>query len=173
MKKLPILLISTLAAGAAWGGVAPAAAQAPTLERAQPVQVTRTTTPRRDRFRPYTFTTTGRIVPPANYCAPGQSPAGASCVPIVCPPGATNVAYCTVPGLGVICSGSVTVRVQKRGITISGRVVGVRPDCTYRSRVTFRSRLPTRIGRLSFRARFQGNVVLEPKSSSTGTVLAG
>lgn len=89
----------------AWGGVAPAAAQGPSFTRADPVQVTRSTTPVRDRFRPYTFTTTGRVVAPAGYCAPGQSPVGSSCVPILCPPGVTNIAYCFVPGLAVICSG--------------------------------------------------------------------
>jgi len=67
----------------------------------------------------------------------------------------------------------VTVRFQKLTTTVSSRNVRVRPDCTYQSRVTFRSRLPTRRGVLKVRARFQGNPVLQPKNSSTKKARAG
>jgi hypothetical protein len=39
--------------------------------------------------------------------------------------------------------------------------------------VTFHTRLRTRIGTLSFRARFQGNPVLTPRNSATRLVRAG
>ncbi len=145
------------------------------IVRAEPVQVTNTTLPRRDRFRPYTFTTTGRVIPPTRYCNPGENPGTgtANCVPILCPPGVTDIRYCLRPGRSVICTGTVTVRVQKRGTTISSRNVLVNPDCTYRSRVTFRTRLRSRTGFLSFRARFGGNAVLLPRNSSTRTARAG
>jgi len=176
--KRSLILTAILALVALAVSAVPAAAQAPTaptFARGVPEQVTRTTTPARDRTRPYTFTTSGRIVPPANYCAPGQTPLppAANCIPVLCPPGATDIAYCFVPGRAIICSGLVNVRFQKRGTTVSSRNVQVRPDCSYRSRVTFRTRLLTRIGVLSPRARFQGNLVLRPKTSTTGRVRAG
>jgi len=141
-------------------------------------QVTSTTTPRRDRLRPYTFTTRGRIVPPPKYCAPGMSPTpgAGNCVPILCPAGAMSVAGCqffSQPPRSVICSGVVTVRFQKRGTTISSRNVSVRSDCTYRSRVSFRTKLKARLGSLRVRSRFQGNGVLSPRSSATRIVRAG
>jgi hypothetical protein len=153
----------------------PGVAQSPTIVRGTPVRVTSNTTPKRDHYRPYTFTTTGRIVPPVRYCAPNTNPTpgAGNCLPVVCPPGATDIRYCLLPGRAVICAGVVTVRYQKRGTTISSRNVGVRPDCTYRSRVSFRTRLRTRVGNLSVRSRFQGNAVLMPRNSSRKTVRAG
>jgi len=95
----------------------------------------------------------------------------------MCLPGATDPKYCVSPGVPKICAGSVQVRVQKKGTTISARKVTLnarkvtlKPDCTYRSRVGFRSNLRTRNGVLSFRARFQGNALLLPKSSATVTM---
>ena len=145
------------------------------IARATPLQVTLTVTPRRDRTLPYTFTSRGRIVPPSRYCAPGVVPGtgAANCIPILCPPGTTDIRYCLIPGRRIICSGFVTLRVQKRQVTISSRIVSVRPDCTYQSRVTFRTRLRTRIGTLSFRARFGGNPVLNPRNSITRLGRAG
>lgn len=147
----------------------------PNALRALPTQVTATTTPRRDRFRPYTFTTRGRLIPPPRYCTPGQTPGSgvSNCVPAMCPPGVIDPRYCLFPAANVICSGRVTVRFQKRTTTISSRNVGVRPDCTYRSRVSFRLLIATRRGSLRVRARFQGNAVLLPRSSSTKIVRAG
>ncbi len=152
----------------------PGTAQTPTLVRGS-VSITSSTTPKRDRTRPYTFTTTGRIVPPGRYCAANTNPTpgAGNCVPVICPPGATDIRYCALPSRAVICSGQVNVRYQKRGTTISSRNVTVRSDCTYRSRVTFHTRLPTRVGILSVRARFQGNQVLQPRNASTKHVRAG
>jgi hypothetical protein len=145
----------------------------PTIVRANPLQVTLTVTPRRDRTRPFTFTSTGRVRVPTRLCNPGESPITGRCIPILCPPGATDINYCLRPGIGVICSGIVTVRFQKRTTTISSRNVFLRRDCTYRSRVTFRTRLITRVGNFRVRARFQGNVVLNPRTSRTRVVRAG
>jgi len=138
-------------------------------------KVTITVTPARERFKPYTFTIKGRIVPPPKLCAPGVVPnPGGNCVPIRCPPGATNPAYCVRPGLGVICSGKVNVRFQKNGNTTSSRNATLKPDCTYRSRVTFTGKpVATRTGRFKVRARFQGNSFLQPRTSPTRIVRAG
>lgn len=175
--KRSLILTLALALAAALVSLPSAGAQTTdeSIARAIPDAVTAKTTPRRDRTRPYRFTTRGRIVPPPRFCAPGTSPGTgtANCVPIVCPPGVTDVRYCIVPGRNVICSGKVNIRFQKRSTTISSRNVTVRPDCTYRSRVTIRLRLLTRRGNLRVRARFQGNVVLAPRSSSKKTVRAG
>ena len=147
----------------------------PSIVRGTPLQVTASTTPRRDRFRPYTYTTTGRVVPPSRYCTPGTNPGpgAANCIPILCPAGVTDLRYCLQPGRPTICSGTVTVRFQRRTTTISARNVALRPDCTYRSRVTFRLPFSARRGVLRVRARFGGNVVLEPRNSSTHTVRNG
>lgn len=138
------------------------------------LRVTSTTSPRRDRIQPYTFTTSGRVSPPPRYCAPGvvTSTAEGKCIPIVCPPGVTNQMFCLLPSRSAICSGTVTVRFKKgTTTTISSRNVTLRPDCTYRSRVTFRTR-STR-GTLRVYTRFNGNKVLLSKSASTHTVRAG
>jgi hypothetical protein len=151
-------------------------AQSTAFTRADPVQVTATTTPRRDRFRPYTFTTRGSVIPPSTYCAPGVDPrpGAGNCIPILCPPGATDPRYCLLPSRSaIICAGIVTVRFQKGSATISARNVFLRPDCTYASRVSFRTRARTRRGAFKVKALFQGNLVLNPKNSSTQTVLAG
>lgn len=153
----------------------PGNAQAPLIVRGFAQVVTAKTTPKRDRVRPHTFTTTGRVVPAPRYCDPGVNPipGAGNCIPILCPPGVLDVRYCLRPGRSVICSGVVTVRFQRVTTTISSRNVGVRPDCTYRSRVTFRLRLPTRRGVFRVRARFQGNPVMQPRNSATHTVRAG
>ncbi len=144
--------------------------------RAATQQVTSNTTPQRDRSRPYTFTTTGRVVPPPP-CAPGVFPTvpGGNCVPAICPPGATNPAYCVQVPRVLLCTGKVTVRFKKAGgpYTISARSVGLRPDCTFRSRVSFRTRNPLRRGTLRVYTRFEGNPFLLPKNGPTRTVRAG
>lgn len=146
----------------------------PTIKRGYPVLVTSSTTPLRDRTLPYTFTTSGRIVPPGRYCSPGvdPTPGTGNCVPILCPPGATHPSYCIRPGRSVICAGIVNVRVQNHGITISSHDVPSRA-CTYSSTVTFRTRLVTLIGPLTVRVRFHGSVFLQPQNASDHTVRAG
>ena len=135
-----------------------ASAQTGGVQRVQPT-ITSTTTPARDRTRPYTFTTTGRVVPPP--------------IPPLCPPGATDPSYCFAVPPALVCSGIVSVRFQRGTATISTRLVLLRPDCTYRSQVSFRSRNRLRRGTFRVRARFQGNFFLLPANSSTHTVRAG
>ncbi|HVF77264.1 MAG TPA: hypothetical protein VNA28_03115 [Solirubrobacteraceae bacterium] len=172
MKRLLTLAALSLAAVPLLSS--PAVAQTSTAIRGATEKVTATTTPARDRSRPYVFTTRGRIVPPAGHCAFGVLPtAEANCLPIVCPPGATAAQYCQLPGPSAFCRGDVTIRYQKFGTTISSRVFELRPDCTYRGSVTFKSRLRTRIGRLTVMVRFQGNQLLRPRASSTQDVRAG
>lgn len=173
-RSLALMLVLSLAATLLYVFSASAQTGA-TVVRGTPLQVTNTTTPRRDRTLPYTFTTTGRVIPPPRYCTPGQTPGrrAANCIPVLCPAGVTDPRYCVFPGRGVICSGSVTVRVQKRGTTISSPTVALRPDCTFISTVTFRTRLRTRTGILSFQARFAGNSVMLPKNSATKSARAG
>ena len=144
---------------------APAIASAPATASSNPYpfraatrRVTAKTTPNKEIFRPYTFTTTGRVVPPP-YCTAGAAPkaAGGSCV-------ALKVARCT---------GVVTVRFKKRTYTISSRNVGLRSDCTYRSKVALRTPNPLRRGTLSVSVRFQGNTVLLPRVASVHSVRSG
>lgn len=177
MKRLLVLTATTsLAAVALFSSQSSAQTSSAAAVRGFTERVTASVTPRRDRFRPYTFRTRGRVVPPGRFCAAGVNPIAGStgnCIPLVCPPGATNAAYCMRPGMGVICSGKVNVRVQKRTTTISSRNVNVRSDCSYRSTVSFRTLVKVRRGALRVRARFQGNTVLRPKTSPTRTVRAG
>lgn len=144
----------------------------PPFARVRPLQVTAKTTPRRDRTRPYTFTTKGTIVPPREYCGATASGAG-PCIGIMCPPGVSDTRFCVRPSRSMICSGVVVVRVKKQSRTVSSRQVHVKADCTFRSRVTIRTRTLPRGGILRIRARFQGNAVLLPRNSSTTSVRAG
>ena len=172
MKRL--LMLAALSPAAVLMFASPGTAQAPG-DRAFTDRVTLSVTPTRDRTRPYTFRARGRIVPPGRFCNFGQRPirGAGNCVPIVCPPGARDASYCVRPGLGVICSGKVAVRYQKLGTTISNRLATVRSDCSYRQRVTFRTRLRLRRGSFTVRARFQGNAVLLPRNAPIRRVRAG
>jgi hypothetical protein len=176
VKRL-LVLVAALPMVAALLVPASAGAQAQlvSITRANPRQVTISTTPRRDRFLPFRFTTTGRVIPPTRFCNPGEIPGtGArSCIQVLCPPGQTDIRYCLIPGRGVVCTGNVNVRVQKKSTTISSRIVNLRPNCTYRSQVTFSTLLRTRTGTLSFRSRFGGNAVMLPRNSRTIKVRAG
>ena len=181
-----VFLVTTLASG-----------QSSVPIRAKAKQVTAKTTPKRDRTRPYTFRTSGRVVPPP-FCAAGVVPtvAGGNCValPIICPPGTSNPSYCqrppvcppgTAPGQycvnpspNLMCAGGrVSVKFQKLAgsgrPTISNRRVPVRSDCSYRSSVTFRTRNPFRRGRFIVLVRFEGSAFLLPRSAPRQTVRAG
>lgn len=98
------------------------------------------TTPRRDRRRPFRFTTSGKLTLP-----PALSPA-------------------------LACNGRVSVTVKTGGNTISTRRVRLSRACTYRSRVTFRvpRRLVRR--RLTVTARFGGNAIVGPVSATGHTI---
>ena len=91
--------------------------------------------PRRDFTAPFTFRTTGRIIPPTGMSA--QEACGTG--------------------------GLVSVQVKRTsGLTISTRRTTLRPDCSFRSSVTFQnaSRFFT-ARRLKFTVRFTGNERLE------------
>jgi hypothetical protein len=165
-----LLALTSLSLAAVFMVTSPASGQnAPVRVPTQ--EATSSTTPQRDRTRPYTFTTTGRAVPPP-YCAVGAPQNAGNCVPLLCAPGVTNTAYCVPPPIVLLCSGNVTVRFRRGASTISTRSVEVQPDCTYRSRVTFRSRtLVSTTLRVS--VRFEGNDFLFPESAPTQTVRVG
>lgn len=171
MKRL--LALTSLSLAAVFMVTSPADGQT-AAPRASTENVTATTTPQRARTRPYTFTTRGTVVAPPN-CAAG-TPSDGTCVPFLCPFGVTDPAYCVAPPVAILCSGSVSVTfkilIADSSITISSRNVDLAPDCTYRSRVRFRSRTRRR-ATLQVFVRFEGNDLLLPRSAATDTVRIG
>jgi hypothetical protein len=119
--------------------------------------VTSATTPRRDRARPYRFTTTGRVA------APPACPAGAAL--------ALGAGTCLARPARP-CTGTVTVRFKRRNATISTRRVRLRSDCRYRyrSRVTLNARGRRRLGTLRVLVRYGGNAVLAPRAAAVSRV---
>lgn len=117
--------------------------------------VTSATTPRRDRTRPYTFTTRGRIVaPPRCRSSASEAFTAGTCLPHT-----------------VKCTGRVIITFKTRGRhgrTIARRAARLRSNCTYTSRVTVRVR-----GTLRVLTRFAGNPSLAPKAATTYTVRTG
>ncbi len=143
--------------------------------RAQTRRVTAKTTPKHDRTKLYTFTTTGRVIPPV-YCGPTAVPSivGSACVLPICPVGSIDPSDCTRPAQKLLCAtGKLTVRLIRIAYTVSTRTVGLRPDCTYRTRVSLKSSSPFRRGALTVRVRFEGNPFLLPKQASSQIVRAG
>jgi len=125
--------------------------------RAAPRRVTSRTTPRHERLRPFTFTTTGTIVPPP-FCAPG--------IVIRASGGPCSAA-------GVRCHGIVTVQIKKGRQTLTSRLARVKPGCSYRSRTVLPIPTPRRPLALRVVARFEGNAVLLPKYAAAHTVRVG
>jgi len=155
--------------------VAPGRASQRVPNRAQTRKVTAKTTPKRDRTKLYTFTTTGRVQPPP-YCAPTANPrsVGADCVLPICPADSIDPADCAQPSRALLCStGKMTIRFVRIAYTVSSRSVGIRRDCTYRSRVSFKSSIPIRKGALTVQVRFEGNSFLLPKRAPRHIVRAG
>jgi hypothetical protein len=173
VKRLAVLSSATLIA--ALGIVTLAGSQEVPI-RAATKSVSSSTTPKRDRTRPFTFTTTGRVTPPP-FCAPGVQPttAGGGCVPLICPAAPADNGYCVPPPASALCAGKVTVRFKKipGPYTISSRSVALKSDCTFRSSVTFRKRNAQRQGTMKVLTRFEGNTFLLPKNARTHLVLAG
>jgi hypothetical protein len=112
------------------------------VSRFTPAFVSASTAPRRDRRRPFRFTTSGRVRLPS---------------------GLTRAQACG--------SGDVAVVVKAARKTISTRRVQLSRTCSYRSRVTFRprNRFP-RNRRLTVRVRFLGNAVLGPRRAEAVAV---
>ncbi|HEX8104537.1 MAG TPA: hypothetical protein VF533_18110 [Solirubrobacteraceae bacterium] len=99
---------------------------------------------KRDRHRPFKFRFAGSLAAPA-----GIPPAEA-------------------------CQGQVSVIVKRGRKTISSRRRSVAADCSWSSKVSFRSRGRVgRNGRLKVKVRFLGNDVLTPKSAKSFRVRAG
>jgi hypothetical protein len=97
-------------------------------------------TPRRDSTAPFGFTTRGKLTLPAGV----------------------------TPALG--CNGKVTVTFKAGTRTISTRRANLRSDCSYRSKVTFRSLPRLRPSRLRVRVSFGGNAVLGTKQAARHSV---
>jgi hypothetical protein len=172
VKRFAVLTSVTLLSALAFGAWASAQS---VPNRATTKSVTSSTTPKRDRTRPYTFTTTGKVTPPP-FCAAGDPGSAAGpCVPLLCPESPAAYSYCIPPPNSALCRGAVTVRFRKAAgtYTISSRRVFLKPDCSYRSQVSFRTTNPLRRGTLTVRARFEGNVLLLPRNAPTHTVRAG
>src|SRR3712207_6785973 len=106
--------------------------------------LTAKTTPKRDKKRPYRYTTSGQIT---------------------LPPGVTAAEACASGG-----SVNVEIRAGKLRLPLVGLV---QPDCTYKSSIAFPSRRPLGRGRLTVTTRFEGNDVLGPARAKTEKVRAG
>jgi hypothetical protein len=171
-RALPALAIAAVAMM-----MFPASGSTQAQQRATVDAIDAETTPKRDRSRPYSFTTSGKVTPPPRFCAAGGNPGqgGQNCIPVQCPPGQANKGgeYCFQPPRSSVCSGTVTVRFQKNSSTISSRNVQLREDCTYSSQVSFSTRNRNRRGTFNVRVRFQGNSYMQPRSSGTHSVRAG
>ncbi len=114
------------------------------VDRFAPRSVSAATTPSRDRSLPYRFRTRGRVVLPAAV---------------------TRTQGCRT---GVV---AVTFKVASK--TISNRRATLRRDCTYVSRVTFRSSSRLDRSRLRVSVRFLGNAVLKARSATRDAVRVG
>ena len=119
-----------------------AAVRTVTVDRFLPRSLSAKTTPRTDRRRPFRFTTSGVLRLPA---------------------GVTRKQACV--------GGEVALQIKAVRKTISTRRVALSKTCSYRSRVTFRSRnrFP-KTGKLTVRVRFLGNAVLAPRRATSVTL---
>ena len=114
-----------------------------TVQRFDP-KLTARTTPRRDRKRPYRYTTTGSLLLPA---------------------GVTPEQACTTGG-----SVSIEFRVGKLRLP---QTAPLRPDCSFRTSIAFPSRRSLGNGRIAVSAKFGGNVVLGTAKAPSQKVRAG
>lgn len=122
--------------------------------------------PKRDKKKPYKFKTKGSVNFPKKFCAP-NAPAP-DCIPLICPPGTSNPAYCTKPTAAKVCTGKVKITFKKGKKTLSSKSVSLKPNCKYSSKTTIKKH-----GKLKVKARFGGNTILAPSSASTKKVRAG
>jgi hypothetical protein len=123
----------------------------------------------------YTYTTTGSITPPSQYCLPGT----------------TAAAYCVTLTPSAVCTGRVSLTVKlsrdkllsRSNKTIKRTSGRLRSNCTFSIKTGFpkkyfTSKHPygahasgTKV-KVSFAVRYLGNVVLSAKSARTQTVTA-
>lgn len=153
MRRIAVLLAALVALL-----VIAAPALSATDTRTAPAGLSAKTTPGRDRTKPFTFTTIGKLRKP-------PSPV------ITCPPGAAPPSpYCTPASNAQQCSGKVAVQFKAGAKTISTRRVPVTSACAYKSKVTFSiaSRLHPKT--LKVVVRFLGNDVFKPKAAPTTSV---
>ena len=107
-------------------------------------KLTARTTPKRDRRRPYRYTTTGSVLLPA-----GVTPAQA-------------------------CSGGGSVAIEFRvGKLRLPQTATLRPDCSFRTSIAFPSRRSLGNGRIAISAKFGGNTVLGTAKAPSQKVRAG
>ncbi len=107
-------------------------------------RLTASTTPKRDRKRPYRFTTSGSVLLPA---------------------GVTPEQACTAGG-----SVSIEFRVGKLRLP---QTATLRSDCTFRTSIAFPTRRSLGNGRLAVKAKFGGNPVLSAAAAKSMKVRAG
>ena len=107
-------------------------------------KLTARTTPKRDRRRPYRYTTTGSVLLPT-----GVTPAQA-------------------------CSGGGSVAIEFRvGKLRLPQTATLRPDCSFRTSIAFPSRRSLGNGRIAISAKFGGNTVLGTAKAPSQKVRAG
>ena len=107
-------------------------------------KLTAATTPKRDRRRPYRYTTTGSVVLPSGV----------------------------TPGQGCAAGGSVAVEFRAGKLRLP-QTTTLRPDCSFRTSIAFPSRRSLGRGRLAVSAKFGGNGVLGTAKAPTMKVRAG
>ena len=101
------------------------------VPRFKALSLSASTTPKRDRRAPYTFTTKGKLALPAGVAATAG------------------------------CDGTIDISFKAGKKTVSSRRVALRRDCTYRSKVTFRLPRRLNPKRLNVVTVFSGNAVVE------------
>ncbi|MEA2125341.1 MAG: extracellular elastinolytic metalloproteinase [Solirubrobacteraceae bacterium] len=117
--------------------VVPTPTPTPTPTPRRTPRLTVTVTPKRDRRAPYRFRARGTLVRPT-----GVSRADG-------------------------CKGRIRITVRRNLRVVGGRLIVVSRRCTYTRRLTLRRRKALRgHGTLTFTLRFQGNLVLKPRSAA-------
>ncbi|HWF50825.1 MAG TPA: hypothetical protein VG294_09320 [Solirubrobacteraceae bacterium] len=168
MRKPVAVLLGSLAVVLCFGAVASAGIITPS-------KVSASVSPHHVTKAPYTFTTHGTI----------------TFSPLYCPPGTTNVAYCTTITKAEACSGKVSLKVKlgpdpilaDADTTIKSTTGKVSSNCTYSIKTKFSTKdfTATKIYsahekgvyvKVKFSVKFLGNTVLNPKSANTQTVIA-
>lgn len=164
MRKPAVVLMGLLAAMLCLGAVASAGVVAPTKVSAGVHKA---------KHPAYTYTTTGRITYPSQYCLPGM----------------TGSNYCGTLTAKAVCSGrvSLTVKVGKDSLlgaskkTIARASGKVSATCTYSIKTKFKANLfkakhafakraKGSTAKVSFSVKFLGNAALNPLSARSQTV---
>ncbi|MDQ6776559.1 MAG: hypothetical protein M3071_10180 [Actinomycetota bacterium] len=164
MRKPAVVLMGLLGAMLCFGAVASAGVLSPTKVSAGVHKA---------KHPAYSYTTSGRISYPSQYCLPGT----------------TGANYCVALTAKAVCSGRVSLAVKlgkdsllaSSNATIARASGKVSSTCTYSIKTKFAARLFTAKHRfvahakgasvrVSFAVKFLGNSVLNPRSAGTQTV---